>query len=71
MSESDIFFTASVARVSTLADGGLRITFDLPEQSIGVAAQLMECKRVGAAIEMTGKAKLRQLPEPIRIVEHA
>jgi hypothetical protein len=31
--------------VQTLADGGLRITLDLPESAIPQAAMLMECKR--------------------------
>lgn len=40
-----IVFDAIVARVQTLADGGLRITLDLPETAIAQAAALMECKR--------------------------
>jgi hypothetical protein len=40
-----IEFYATVARVGTLADGGLRVTLDLPETAIAAAAMLMECKR--------------------------
>lgn len=45
-----INFWATVARVQTLADGGLRVTLDLPEDAILQAAQLMECKRRGAVL---------------------
>ena len=40
-----IQFSAVVYKVQTLADGGLRITLDLPETAIPQAAMLMECKR--------------------------
>lgn len=45
-----INFWATVARVQTLADGGLRVTLDLPEDAIMQVAQLMECKRVGMVL---------------------
>lgn len=48
-----IQFTASVAKVQSLADGGIRLTLDLPEDAIMQAAQLMECKRWGAALNVT------------------
>jgi hypothetical protein len=44
---------ASVARIVTLADGGIRATLDLPEDAIQVAAWLMECKRRGVALAMS------------------
>ena len=40
-----ITFPAVVNKVSTLADGGLRVTLDLPEDAILAAAELMACKR--------------------------
>lgn len=40
-----IIFSASVASVKTLVDGGIRITLDLPEQAIAQAAALIECRR--------------------------
>lgn len=46
-------FQAIVARVQTLADNGLRVTLDMPEQAIVAAAQLMELKRIGAAFTVT------------------
>ena len=42
-----ITFPAQIVKVQTLADGGLRITLDLPETAILAAAHLMECKRQG------------------------
>lgn len=45
-----IKFSATVAQVKTLADGGIRVAFDLPESTILEAAQLMECKRAGAVL---------------------
>ncbi len=48
-----IKFAAQVAKVQSLADGGIRLTLDLPEDAIMQAAQLMECKRWGAALNVT------------------
>lgn len=49
MGES-IRFTAVVQKVQTLADGGLRFTFDAPESEVMAAAELMEAKRVGVVL---------------------
>jgi hypothetical protein len=46
-------FTAQVARVQTLADGGLRVTLDLPEQEIEAAAMLMAFKAYGKVGRVT------------------
>ena len=48
-----IVFPAQVVKVQTLADGGLRLTLDLPETAILQAAHLMECKRQGIAGEVS------------------
>jgi hypothetical protein len=48
-----IVFPAEVNKVVTLADGGIRVYFDLPETAILAAAQLMECKRLGVAGDVT------------------
>ena len=45
-----IEFVATVARVQTMAEGGLRFTFDAPETAVMQAAQLMECKRWEAVL---------------------
>lgn len=48
-----VTFEATVNKVTTLADGGLRIAFDLPEDAIVAAAWLMECKRNGVVLQVT------------------
>lgn len=47
-----IRFVVVVQKVQTLADGGLRFTFDAPEDAILPAAQLMACKREGVVLEV-------------------
>jgi hypothetical protein len=47
-----ITFVAQVAKVQTLADGGLRIVLDLPETAVLQAAELMELKRRGVAVQV-------------------
>ena len=51
-----IKFSAIVASVKTLCDGGLRITLDLPEDAIAQAAALMACKREGIPLTVEVKA---------------
>ena len=48
-----ITFTAQVARVQTLADGGLRFTLDAGEADVMAAAELMTCKRFGVVLTVT------------------
>lgn len=43
-------FEAVVAKVQTLADGGIRVAFDLPEGATLQAAELMEYKRWGVPL---------------------
>lgn len=50
--ENRIVFCASVASVKTLADNGIRISLDLPEQAIAQAAALMECRRQMIALHV-------------------
>lgn len=57
MGNDSIEFQAIVARVQTMADNGLRITLDLPEQAVAEVAQLMELKRLGAILEVRVKWK--------------
>lgn len=47
MTQNSITFPAEVNKVQTLADGGVRVTFDLPETAIPQMAMLAECKRQG------------------------
>ena len=48
-----ITFTAAVSKGYTLVDGGLRVTFDLPETAIMQFAEMIECKRLGMALQVT------------------
>lgn len=48
-----ITVTAEVNKIQTLADGGLRWTFDLPETAVLESAHLMEIRRNGVAVQMT------------------
>ena len=50
-----IRFIAQVAKVQTLADGGLRITLDLPESAIMQAAELMVFKREYVPVQVECK----------------
>jgi len=47
-----IRFVAQVAKVQTLADGGIRITLDLSETAIMQAAELMVFKRESVPIQV-------------------
>lgn len=49
--EDVIRFPCEVSKVQTLADGGIRVTLDLPETAIPAMALLVECKRRGLALE--------------------
>lgn len=53
MTDETLTFDATVAKVQTLIDNGLRVTLDLPEQAIEAAAVLMALKRNGAALRVT------------------
>lgn len=58
-----IQFTATVVRVKTLVDGGIRVELDLPETAIMTAAQLMECKRAGASLRVSIVAMVEEHKE--------
>ena len=53
MSDETLTFDATVNKVQTLVDNGLRVTLDLPEQAIDAAAVLMALKRQGSALKVT------------------
>ena len=55
--EAVIRFEAIVAKAQTLADGGIRITLDLPETAIPQMAALIETKREGLVLEFEVRAK--------------
>jgi hypothetical protein len=47
-----IKFTAQVSKVTTMADGGLRVVLDMAETEIEVAKQFMQVKQAGAILEI-------------------
>ena len=47
-----IAFHATVYKVQTLADGGVRVYLDLPETAIMQMAQLAECQRFGVVLDV-------------------
>ena len=51
--DSTVTFPAVVQKVQTLADGGLRVTFDLPEAAILAAAELMAVRQAGCTVDVT------------------
>ena len=53
MTKPKIQFTAEIVKVQTLADEGIRLTFNLSEDCIPQAAMLMECKRKGMILEFS------------------
>ena len=60
MSENVVEFWAVVQKVQTLADGGLRVTLDLPESAIMQAAELMAYKREAVVLRFECKPDSRQ-----------
>lgn len=47
-----IEFVASIAKVQTLVDGGIRLTLDLPEHETLVMAQMAEMKRLNGLVKI-------------------
>lgn len=52
-----ITFWATIAKVQTMVDSGIRIYLDLPEQAIMAAAELMACKRMGVVVDVVVTAR--------------
>jgi hypothetical protein len=52
---SDIQFPATVYKVQTLTDMGIRVTLDLPEDCIPQMAMLAETKRQGIPLLFTAQ----------------
>jgi hypothetical protein len=50
-----IEFVATVYKVQTLADNGIRVTLDMDENSTMIMAQLAECQRFGAVLKVIVK----------------
>ena len=45
-------FAGAIQKVSTLADGGIRVTFDMNEGAVMQAAELMEIRQGGFAVRV-------------------
>lgn len=45
-------FECSIAKVQTLADGGIRVTLDLQEQATDIAKQLMDWRTTPVGVIM-------------------
>ena len=63
---NDIVFDAVVYKVATLVDNGIRVTFDLPEDAVMQAAQMMELHRRGIPLIIAVKQVVSdygQIPE--------
>jgi hypothetical protein len=50
---------ATVYKVQTLVDKGVRITLDLPETAIMQAAMFMECQRLGVVLNIEATATVQ------------
>jgi hypothetical protein len=61
MSDEAIRFQAQVSKVTTLADGGIRVVLDLSETDIEVAKQMMQARQQGAILEVAAVAVLQSL----------
>ena len=48
----EIVFVCEVSQVRTLADGGLRLVLDLPEDAIDVATWMMERRTWGDVVKV-------------------
>lgn len=54
-----IEFTATVYKVQTLADNGIRVTLDLSEGETLTMARLAECQRFGVGLRLIATAEHR------------
>jgi hypothetical protein len=60
MTDDALRFSATVAQVKTMADGGLRLVLDLPETAIDIAAAMMQAKQAGAVLEIAAVFIVKQ-----------
>lgn len=63
-----IKFQAQVWSIKTLVDGGVNVTLSLSEKEIKQVAQLLECKKGNAVLEV---AAVPIKPEAVIAVKHA
>jgi len=55
--QREISFWAVLSKVQTLADGGIRATFDLSEDAVVQMAELAACKINGVVLDVTCKPR--------------
>jgi hypothetical protein len=60
VTDETLRFSAIVAQVKTMADGGLRLVLDLPETAIDTAAAMMQAKQAGAVLEIAAVFIVKQ-----------
>ena len=59
MASEAIIFTATVYKVQTLVDGGVRLALDMPEDTIMQMAMLAECQRYGVVLRITAEPEVK------------
>ena len=59
-----ITFRATVYKVQTMPDWGLRLTLDFAESDIMQAAMLMECKRMGVVLDIEALPVVQDASQP-------
>jgi hypothetical protein len=50
--ENVIRFSATVFQIRTLVDGGMNVTLALSDKDIKQVSQLLECRKMGAVLEV-------------------
>ena len=61
-----IQFKATVYKVQTLVDNGLRLTLDLSEKELDTEKSMMECKTRGALLEIAAVPVKVEIKEPVK-----
>lgn len=66
---NSISFSATVYKVQTLSDNGIRVSLDLAEDCTMQLAQLAECQRFGVVLEVCLTAENREYGNERRKLE--
>ena len=61
MAKQSFRVKADINKVQTLADMGLRVTLDLPENAVPAASRLMELRRAGIEVTVTFEWEYKHL----------
>ena len=68
--ENVIRFSASVFQIRTLVDGGMNVTLSLSDKDIKQVSQLLECKKIGAVLEVAA-VPVKQVKQEVKKNESA